>query len=307
MADDSTKDQQFTIQTSDQEPSLAQYLIENSTKSPALITVAGMDMGSYLLLNQPSVILGRDPGCTFSIRDDGISRRHAELLRDEGGNFTIHDLGSTNGLFINGIRVEHHKLSEGEKILLGRNTVLQYLCLDHVDIEFHHKMHSSTVRDGLTGIFNRKYFDERLVYEISYSQRHKAPISLLMADLDYFKKVNDQWGHQAGDQILRITAQTIQRFLRSEDVLARYGGEEFAVIARNTDLPSGVELGERLCREVEAMKVFTTDKNKIKLSISIGVTACDGLDQIEPAEFVARADANLYQAKQNGRNRVVSG
>jgi GGDEF domain-containing protein len=79
MADDKSRDQQFTIQTSDQEPSLAEYLVENSTKSPALITVAGMDMGSYLLLNQPSVILGRDPGCTFSIRDDCISRRHAEL------------------------------------------------------------------------------------------------------------------------------------------------------------------------------------------------------------------------------------
>ncbi len=228
-------------------------------------------MGSFLLLNQSVVLLGREPDCTFVIRDDGISKHHAELRRDKDGGFTICDLNSTNGVFINGIRVEHHKLLEGEKILLGRDSVLQYLRLDPVDIQFHGKMHSSTVRDGLTGVFNRNYFEERLIYELSYANRHKIPVGLLMADLDYFKMVNDQWwGHQAGDQVLRITAQTIQSFLRSEDVLARYGGEEFAIIARNTNLLSGVELGERLRRKVEAMNVFTTDKKPIHLSISIG-------------------------------------
>jgi two-component system, cell cycle response regulator len=304
---DKNKEKQFTIQTFDQEPSLAQHLKDSKNRNPALVIVAGIDMGSFMLLDRPLVLLGRDPECTFMIRDDGISRRHAELHHDEDGGYTIRDLDSTNGLFVNGIRVASHKLVDGDKVLLGRNSVLQYLRLDPVDIQFHHKMHSSTVRDSLTGIFNRKYFDERLTYELSYAHRHETPVSLLMADLDHFKQVNDKWGHQAGDHVLRITAQTIQSFLRSEDVLARYGGEEFAIIARNTDLPSGADLGERLRREVEATKVFTTDKKAIKLSISIGVAACDGLNHIEPAELISRADNNLYQAKQKGRNRVESG
>lgn len=288
-------------------PTLMERLRQSAGRRAALVVVAGMDMGSTILLDRPVTVLGRDPDCHGVIRDDGISRRHAEVRLREDGGFEIVDLGSTNGVFLAGDRIERRSLREGDKILLGRGTVLQFLMLDPVDEQFRRGMYESTVRDGLTGAFNRKHFDERLSSEISFAKRHGSSVSLLLFDLDRFKRVNDTWGHQAGDLVLKAVAEAVQDRLRGEDLLARWGGEEFAVIARGIGSLGGLALGERLRREVEKLRIVTPEGDHIPVTISVGVATATGQAGVDVEELVARADRNLYLAKNKGRNRVEAG
>ncbi len=283
---------------------MAELLRQCSCKQAALVVIAGMDMGEMIFLNRQVTVLGRDLLCDWVIRDDGISRRHAELHRDEGGGYTVVDLGSTNGVYIADQRVERYRLQTGDKILLGRDTVLQFELLDPIDEQFRKKMYTSMVRDGLTGVYNRKHFDERLLYELSFSRRHGLPVSLLVFDLDHFKKVNDTWGHQTGDLVLKTVSRMIEDHLRGEDILARYGGEEFAIIARGTNLMKGVALGERLRREVEALRICIPQRGLVSITISIGVATAYSETHMDGTELIALADHNLYLAKQKGRNRV---
>ncbi len=304
MRNDRRRWQSDPVQTLMEAPTMAELLRKDGSKQAALVIIAGMDMGEMILLDRQVTVLGRDRLCDWVIRDDGISRRHAELRRDEDGGYTVADLGSTNGVYIADQRVDHYRLQAGDKILLGRDTVLQFELLDPIDEQFRKKMYASMVRDGLTGIYNRKHFDERLLYELSFARRHGLPVSLLFFDLDHFKKINDIWGHQIGDLVLKTMSRMIEDRLRGEDVLARYGGEEFAVIARGTDLMKGVALGERLRREVETLRICIPERGFISFTISIGVATAYSETFMEAAELIARADHNLYIAKGKGRNRV---
>jgi diguanylate cyclase (GGDEF)-like protein len=268
------------------------------------VVIAGMDMGGTIPLDRPLTVLGRDPDCHGVIRDDGISRRHAEVRRGEDGGFILVDLDSTNGVFFAGERVSRCALREGDKILLGRCTVLQFVLQDPFEARFRRQMYDSTVRDGLTGAFNRRCFDERLAAELSFARRHGTPVTLLMIDLDRFKDINDRWGHQTGDQVLRAVSGAIRDRLRGEDVFARYGGEEFAVIARGIGPPNGLALGERLRREVESLEILTPEGARIPVTISVGAGTAGGGSMMSPEELVQLADRNLYLAKERGRNRV---
>jgi two-component system cell cycle response regulator len=283
---------------------LADRLRGNAGRQAALVVIAGMDMGRTIPLDAEVTVLGRDPSCHGLIRDDGISRRHAEIHREKDGGYVLVDLGSTNGVFVAGERIDRRTLREGDKMLLGRGTVLQFVLQDPIDEQFRRQMYESTVRDGLTGAFNRRHFDERLDAELSFARRHGSPFSLLIFDLDLFKNVNDRWGHPAGDQVLQAVAHLVQDRLRSEDLLARYGGEEFAVIARGTGPLNGLALGERLRREVEALEIVTPDGERIQVTISVGVSSWSDGAATTAADLIALADRNLYQAKHKGRNRV---
>jgi diguanylate cyclase (GGDEF)-like protein len=285
-------------------PTLADRLRENPGRQAALVVIAGLDMGGTIPLDRPVTVLGRDPGCHGVIPDDGISRRHAEVIREEDGGYAVVDLGSTNGVFVAGERVTRRVLREGDKVLLGRGTVLQFVLQDPLEERFRRQMYESTVRDGLTGAFNRKHFDERLAAELSFARRHGSPVSLLMFDLDRFKDINDRWGHPAGDQVLQAVARVVQDRLRGEDVLARWGGEEFAVIARGIGPVNGLALGERLRREVEALRIATPEGERIPVTISVGVGTACGEALVAPADLITLADRNMYLAKHKGRNRV---
>ena len=131
-------------------------------------------------------------------------------------------------------------------------------------------------------------------------------VTLAMLDLDHFKRVNDRWGHQIGDQVLAISAGTIARMLRAEDVFARYGGEEFAIIARGITALGGLALGERLRAEVERLRIRTEGGEDVPVTVSIGVCTARADLEIAPVELVRRADSNLLAAKEAGRNRVIA-
>jgi diguanylate cyclase (GGDEF)-like protein len=165
-------------------------------------------------------------------------------------------------------------------------------------------LYESTLRDPLTGLYNRRYFDDRLEAEFSFARRHHAQLGLLIADLDCFKSINDVYGHQAGDLVLRVVAASIQRLMRPEDVVARFGGEEIVVIARDNGLRNAEVLAERLRAQIEQISIDWHDA-RLTITASVGVTCLDAESRFKSAEtMLGAADTALYEAKRLGRNRV---
>ncbi len=160
------------------------------------------------------------------------------------------------------------------------------------------------VMDGLTGLHNRRYLDSHLLTLVDRAQARHRPLSLMITDLDRFKAINDSWGHDGGDAVLREFAGRLRRSVRGVDLACRYGGEEFVIVMPDTDGPTAERIAERLCRDV-AREPFAVGQEKVSVTISIGVAQM--LDRDDgAAALLKRADHALYEAKNGGRNRVVA-
>jgi diguanylate cyclase (GGDEF)-like protein len=283
---------------------LQQELRAKSTRDRAyLIVLAGSNVGEMFRLDEGETFLGRGQNATVRLNDDGISRRHARIFQ-QGGEVVIEDLKSSNGTVVNGVPVTLQLLKDGDKIRLGSTTILKFTYNDHLDESFQQQMYEAALRDGLTKAFNKKYFLDRLETEIAYARRHSAHLSLLMFDVDHFKRVNDTYGHLAGDYVLQRLAKVASSTVRTEDVFARYGGEEFGVICRGVPLPSAGVLGERLRSTVE-QTVFEHEGARLPITISVGVAGHPEVQIENGVQLIAAADAALYEAKRGGRNRVL--
>ena len=198
--------------------------------------------------------------------------------------------------------IRHLAVTEnGEFIgLLSAMNFFEY----YKDVEEH--LSNLAVHDGLTGIYNRRYFDETLAREWKRTMREKAPLSLIMLDIDYFKKYNDTYGHQAGDECLRQVATTISGALRRPaDMAARYGGEEFVVVLPNFKLENSAKFGETIRAKIEALKMEhkQSDTNPF-ITVSLGIASVVPSSISSYEELVGAADKALYSAKNKGRNRV---
>ena len=165
------------------------------------------------------------------------------------------------------------------------------------------RLEESSSRDGLTGVFNRRYFESQMLAEVDRQRRYGGALSLIMIDIDHFKRVNDTHGHLGGDEVLKTIAGRIQGALRSSDVLARYGGEEMAVIAPGIDVNGGAILAERI-RAVVAGTPVSFEGKEITVTVSLGVAeALPGIR--DPQALIHAADEVLYLSKSNGRNRAT--
>jgi diguanylate cyclase (GGDEF)-like protein len=160
-----------------------------------------------------------------------------------------------------------------------------------------------SITDALTGIANRRHFEWRLSEEVERARRYKYPLSALLLDLDHFKQVNDNYGHQIGDIVLQQVAQRLKSSLRRTDFLARYGGEEFVVLAPQTPAERAIILGERLRQVIAESPITVSDDLQIRITLSVGIAVFPDHAQNE-SELIGAADAALYKAKQMGRNRV---
>lgn len=164
--------------------------------------------------------------------------------------------------------------------------------------------HMISVTDYLTGIYNRRFFDEFLKKEIVIMKRKKSVFSLLLFDIDYFKKINDTYGHTAGDQILVYLCNLVSKHLRKSDIFARIGGEEFAILLPDTDEKGSYYLAEKIRNLVES-KTFEVDNNKINFTISIGLLVGINVDKLDYNTIYKLTDDALYEAKKRGRNRTI--
>jgi len=273
-----------------------------SRDRPYLIVLAGSAMGTMHALDDAITVIGRGDKSDLRIVDDGISREHARIVR-QGPAFFVEDLQSTNGTFCNGSRIERQMLSEGDKILVGAQTVLKFTFHDRLDEAFQRQMTESALRDSLTKLYNKRFFMERIENELGHVLRHKSPLALLFVDIDHFKRVNDDHGHLAGDHLLQGLAQLMEQTLRVEDTLARYGGEEFAVLTRGLNTEQAVAFGERL-REAVAGHRFIHEGKVLSCTISVGVALLPHPSWKTSAQLIAAADEAMYLAKRAGRNRV---
>jgi diguanylate cyclase (GGDEF)-like protein len=161
------------------------------------------------------------------------------------------------------------------------------------------------ITDELTHLHNRRHFFKRGSEEYARARRYKRDLAAIMVDVDFFKRVNDTFGHAVGDEVLRAVARQLQASLRSQDLLGRYGGEEFAVLMPETDLRSAVDIvGQRICESIAHVPILTS-KGAVHVTVSVGV-ACLGDGMQDLSALLTRADEALYSAKRTGRNRVVS-
>jgi len=276
-------------------------------KRPCLVQLTGAQLGEVIVI-EGQLLIGRDRELGLSLpHDRGASREHAKVVALADGAMVI-DLGSTNGTYVNGVAVKERLLVEGDKLRIGQTTVLKYARYDDSELKMQRRLVDEALRDGMTRIFNRRYFMERLDSELCFGERHGVPLSLVLFDLDHFKALNDVYGHLTGDRVLTEVAAVCARTVRHEDVLARYGGEEFIVLLRGIPSDGALRLGERLRRAIELAQLARGFSPPRDLTISVGVATVMPSDYrpLDTARerLVAAADAALYRAKHAGRNTV---
>jgi diguanylate cyclase (GGDEF)-like protein len=267
-----------------------------------LMVLAGSGLGELHKIDKDRYVIGRGDKVNLRFLDDGISREHAMISREPAG-IVLEDLGSTNGTYCNGNRVQRQALAEGDKILLGSTTILRFSYHDRLEEAFQRQMTESALRDGLTHAYNKRYFGERLDSEVQYALRHGTPLALVFLDIDHFKRINDVHGHPAGDHVLVQLATLVTSMLGEEQSLARYGGEEFAIVARGADVQAAAALSERVRASVEAHP-FAYQGTRIPVTVSIGVAGLPHPKTPGAAELISRADEAMYEGKRAGRNQV---
>ena len=263
----------------------------------------GPDIGKRTPLLNPQYIVGRDSEAGFVVSRSSVSRQHARLYMDDGGTWWVEDLNSTNGTFVNEARIKNQSLSDSDQVRFG-DAIYKFLSGSNIESAYHEAIHNMAIQDGMTGIHNKRYFLEFLEREIAVCVRHGHPLTLVMFDVDHFKKINDTQGHLAGDAVLKDLSQRIRPRIRREDLFARYGGEEFACVLPSTALPGGIVFAEHLRTLIEERPTLF-DNQAIRFTISLGVTTLHRETGVDPSMLIKRADENLYAAKRGGRNRVV--
>ena len=269
------------------------------------IVISGKRVGSMYKVSKEEMVIGRVEDADILIEDDGVSRRHAKIERAPNGTVRIVDLDSTNGTFFNGSRIAEHVLRDGDKVQIGSTTILKFSYQDSLEEQFQRQLFESATKDPLTRINNRKTFAERFTSEFAYALRHRRFCSLIIFDIDHFKKINDTYGHQAGDYVLRQLAQLVSDMIRSEDLFARYGGEEFVILARDIDEEKAFIFAMRIRRAVEKCE-FKFQGQQMPVTVSLGVATLSNANFRDHNEMFRKVDEYLYKAKNNGRNRVES-
>ena len=267
----------------------------------ALVAYAGAALGRLFLLAPGEVMIGRSPDCAVSLLDGEVSRNHARLLVSERG-IEAQDLGSTNGTLLNGELFEGTvQLKAGDRLGVGGH-VLKLVAMDPLERAFHETLLDLSTKDPLTGLANRGATLAEVQNRFGLSLRYNRPLSVVICDLDYFKRVNDTHGHGAGDLVLRVFGERLLRCLREADLAGRIGGEEFLVLLPETDLTGARPFAERL-RKAIASQPIVLPSGALEVTCSLGI-AERKVSDLEAGQLVARADAALYRAKRGGRNRV---
>ncbi len=284
-------------------------------------------------------MIGRQPECDVFFSQKSVSRQHA-ILTWVNSAFVIKDLNSTNGTYVNGKKISREQLYDKDKVQIGEHylefriksfnasddtiepsdtMILERNIAEMVErmddpslakklsglktafMRQKKKLSDLAFRDRLTELYNRRYFDDKFLEEWERARRYDRHLSLIMIDIDHFKKVNDTYGHQKGDEVLATVALILQRSTRQNDIVARYGGEEIVVILPETDLAKATVVAEKYRVNVQK---FVPKEAGVKATISLGVASFSPKNDTSE-KIIESADRALYKAKERGRNKVV--
>jgi diguanylate cyclase (GGDEF)-like protein len=284
-------------------------------RRPALVSLRGELLAVPIPLERDEVTIGRAIEADVRLNDTRASRLHARIissLNETSGvtNYRIQDLGSTNGTLVNGDLITEAPLNDGDKIVIGDH-LFRFDMLDEIDREFQQQIHRLIAHDELTGLLTSKSFFSELRREAARAEADSRPFCVLMMDLDYFKEVNDTYGHLVGSKTLEEIGRIIKEALRAGDVAARFGGEEFSAFLLDANYAQGLVAAERVRaavaqHEFPAARMDSPGSQKThRITISIGVAAYPD-DATDPIHLVELADSALYRAKRSGRNRICA-
>jgi diguanylate cyclase (GGDEF)-like protein len=287
---------------------VAELVAPRVVERRAVIKVlTGPEAGSVHILASDSLVVGRGANCDLRLEESSLSRQHCRIHKTNGAYF-IEDLGSRNGTQVNNMLISAPtRLEDGALIQLAAGTAISFSRLEELEVQAQQRLYASAVLDPLTGLHNRRHLDSRLKSEFAFANRHGTPLSVLLIDIDHFKKINDTYGHAGGDAALRILSDRLQRSVRTEDIVARYGGEEFALVARGIETAGAMLLAERI-RESAAKIQVPHEGKVIAFTISVGIATMSRERPFESIESLLKAaDDGLYKAKETGRNRCIAG
>ncbi|MCA9779051.1 MAG: diguanylate cyclase, partial [Candidatus Eremiobacteraeota bacterium] len=270
-------------------------------ESFCLVVMTGPGKGAVHNLGYGQTTLGRSERTDLPVIGKGISRVHATLLV-ENGSVTLVDNGSTNGVFVQGLRVKEKRLFPGDVFGLGPELKVRLESTDGGLHELIEEMYRSSKIDALTNLLNRRAFEERMDEEFSVTRRHGLVSCLAILDIDHFKSINDNYGHPAGDRVLQEVARRLGQATRQSDLIGRYGGEEFIVCLSGIQPGEAASLVEKLRAQVSTERIPGDD---LEVTASAGFAVYPS--HARNMEMLIRyADQALYEAKRRGRNRTVA-
>ena len=271
-------------------------------KNACLLAIGGELNGAVFDLPVGLISIGRNVENTYAMEFQGISRNHLRLEVLEN-QVTLVDPGSRNGSYLNNKQVKKPVvLKKGDVIKIGV-IALKFIPRGDPERLTYDELNRTANTDGLTKCFNKSYFNQACDLAVKKSKITGTQLALIIFDIDHFKKLNDNYGHDAGDHVLReMTGLIRAQGAREDDIFARYGGEEFVILLPKTNLKQGYEIAERIRKLVEAHP-FVYESQEIHMTVSVGVSDYrQGVDT--GTELFKRADKAVYQSKNNGRNQV---
>ena len=270
---------------------------------PHLVILYPQTQFKQIPLTKGNTILGRGTDANIRLDDELVSRKHCELYFD-GRFVTVTDLGSTNGTFVDGSPVTTRRLESDNRLQIGK-MVLKVDFKDPTEEAFDRELYEAATMDPLTKISNRRTFMDRSLGELALARRNNYYVHCIMLDIDHFKRVNDTWGHQCGDAILKEVARILKDEKRESDLLARYGGEEFVLLLSGIGVEDAKKSAERLRAAIERHH-FSWKDTIVPVTISLGLSSLQGEEITKIEDMIASSDKCLYVAKENGRNQVVT-
>jgi diguanylate cyclase (GGDEF)-like protein len=266
-----------------------------------LLVLSGARIGHRALLGDAELTIGRGTSCELILDADSVSRQHA-MVEYRDGNHCLLDKGSTNGTFVNHHRIRERILIDGDQIQIGK-ALLKYLAGGNIEAVYHEEFQRLMHHDGLTGARTKASFDEAYRVSLMTQRSQPKPVSLIVFDIDHFKKVNDTHGHTAGDAVLQQLAGIVRDVLAERYLFGRLGGEEFGLLLEGEPLATAQEFAETLRVRVEHA-AFRFEDTPISMTISLGVAERQPGAEESADQFFERADQLLYAAKEAGRNCV---
>jgi diguanylate cyclase (GGDEF)-like protein len=284
-----------------------EILSELDTREWALIRYVGQPMGEFIPLPLEGLSIGRAPENGLRLPEPEVSRHHARLtIAADLETVELRDLGSTNGVFINGKRVHADpgplKLRAEDVVRVGGHA-FKLKHMDALERRYHQIMVARTTLDPLTGVGNRATVLHQLESHFDLARRHRRPLAVILADLDWFKQVNDTHGHRAGDRALESFGALLHLRVRGSDPVGRLGGDEFLIVLPETTAMMALNAAEGLRRSLAERPLELEGGLELRLTCSLGVAELKDGDS-DGGALLARADAALYGAKAGGRDRA---